>query len=244
MALSKIPADLITGGLSVDPAAPADAITVDSSGNVGIGTSSPIRKLTVSQAGTAEFVLQDTTRAVDARNFRIFYDNGGLALGTLNDAGTAGTERVRIDSAGRVTMPYQPAFMAYFSSSADTTVSSGATYAFNAVKFNTGSHFNTGTSTFTAPVAGVYLFTTSIYFTNSGGNTQTMGASLKVNGTTYSGSDAVQIQRNPDQCGGVITGEAAWTLYLSANDAVVIYARTANNRIYAGHTWFGGYLIG
>jgi len=80
----------------------SNALVVDSSGRVGIGTSSPIRTLTVSQAGTAEFVLQDTTRTVDGRNFRIFYDNGGLAFGTLNDAGTAGTERMRIDSSGNV----------------------------------------------------------------------------------------------------------------------------------------------
>ena len=71
-------------------------------GNCGIGTSSPIRKLTVSQAGTAEFVLQDTTRTVDGRNFRIYYGGGGLAFGTLNDAGTAGTDRMLIDSSGNV----------------------------------------------------------------------------------------------------------------------------------------------
>jgi len=74
-------------------------------GNCGIGTSSPIRKLTVSQAGTAEFVLQDTTRAVDGRNFRIFYGNGGLVFGTLNDAGTAGTDRMVIDSSGNIGAP-------------------------------------------------------------------------------------------------------------------------------------------
>jgi hypothetical protein len=74
------------------------AVTVDTSQNVGIGTSSPIRKLTVSTSGTAEFVLQDTSQAANSRNWRIFNAGNTLYFGTLNDAGSSGTDAVKITS--------------------------------------------------------------------------------------------------------------------------------------------------
>jgi len=74
------------------------ALTIDASQNVGIGTSSPVRKLTVSTAGTAEFVLQDTSQAANSRNWRIFNAGNTLYFGTLNDAGSSGTDAVKITS--------------------------------------------------------------------------------------------------------------------------------------------------
>ena len=75
-----------------------ERMRIDSSGNVGIGTSSPVRKLTVSTAGAAEFVLQDTSQAANSRNWRIFNAGNELYFGTLNDAGSAGTDAVKITS--------------------------------------------------------------------------------------------------------------------------------------------------
>jgi len=119
----------------------SNALVVNSSGNVGIGTSSPIRKLTVSQAGTAEFVLQDTTRTVDGRNFRIFYDNGGLVFGTLNDAGTAGTDRMRIDSSGNVGIGTSPSTKLDISDTSRLTVNVSNAYVLETSLNSTGSAF-------------------------------------------------------------------------------------------------------
>jgi hypothetical protein len=77
-------------------------MVIDSSGNVGIGTSSPIRKLTVSTAGAAEFVLQDTSQAADSRNWRIFNTGASMYFGTLNDAGSSGTDVIILNRAGNV----------------------------------------------------------------------------------------------------------------------------------------------
>jgi hypothetical protein len=73
-------------------------LSIDSNGNVGIGTTSPIRKLTVSNAGSCEFVLQDTSQAADSRNWRVFNTSNTLYFGTLNDAGTSGTDVMHLTS--------------------------------------------------------------------------------------------------------------------------------------------------
>jgi hypothetical protein len=78
---------------------------INSSGNVGIGTDTAnatgtVRQLTVSNAGTPEFVLRDTSQAVDSRNWRIFNASNTLYIGTLNDAGSSGTDVAKFTSAG------------------------------------------------------------------------------------------------------------------------------------------------
>lgn len=74
-----------------------EAMRLDSSGNVGIGTTTPIRRLTLAQAGTPEFVIQDTSQGTDLKNWRIFNAGQTLQFGTLNDAGTAGTNALVLD---------------------------------------------------------------------------------------------------------------------------------------------------
>jgi len=90
------------GSLSFKHGGGSVGMVLDASGNVGIGTSSPIRKLTVSTAGTAEFVLQDTSQAANSRNWRLFNASNALYFGTLNDAGTAGNDYLVINSSGNV----------------------------------------------------------------------------------------------------------------------------------------------
>lgn len=73
-----------------------EVMRIDSSGSVGIGTSTPIRRLTLTQAGSPEFVIQDTSQGTDLKNWRIF-NTGSLIIGTLNDAGTSGTDSLILD---------------------------------------------------------------------------------------------------------------------------------------------------
>jgi hypothetical protein len=81
---------------------------------------------------------------------------------------------MEIDTSGRVTMPYQPAFSAYliqlpnsngYSSSGtfSATVSgigstAGMPLVLKHTKINRGNHYSTSTGRFTAPVAGAYQF--------------------------------------------------------------------------------------
>jgi len=75
-----------------------ERMRIDSSGNLGIGTTTPVRKLTVSSAGSCEFVLQDTSQAANSRNWRLFNTSNTLYFGTLNDAGNSGTDVMKLTS--------------------------------------------------------------------------------------------------------------------------------------------------
>lgn len=88
-----------------------------------------------------------------------------------------------LDGAGRVTMPYQPAFMAVVPT--EKTLTGGADNAltdhFTSTTYNVGGHYNTSNGRFTAPVAGLYHFVADLYvYTCS-----TCEIYFKINGSTY-----------------------------------------------------------
>jgi hypothetical protein len=78
-----------------------DAITVDGSNNVGIGTSSPTRQLDVSKAGTAYIRASNTANSV---NMEMLAASSGGWIGTQTNHSlmfqTNNAERMRIDSDG------------------------------------------------------------------------------------------------------------------------------------------------
>ena len=90
-----------------------------------------------------------------------------------------GSERMRIDSAGRVTMPNQPAFSVYATNqSYPSNLIQLA--ALDQIEFDIGSNFNTSTKRFTAPVSGRYLFTGSVQYSGVG----SAHINFRVNGAT------------------------------------------------------------
>jgi hypothetical protein len=155
----------------------ADTITVNS-GKVGIGTDSPARTLEVYSSapaiklnnGTNAFTI-GTGAFVDGSNSLVFFDEG---VG----------ERMRIDSAGRVTTPYQPAFTAKPTSFTGSGGIAGTqTFIFATALLNIGGHFNTSNGRFTAPVAGNYFFTYSITASSSSKSARYFRVRLTKNGT-------------------------------------------------------------
>jgi len=146
------------------------------------------------------------------------------------------TERMKIDSEGRVTLPYQPCFVATRNS--DHVVASDVAVPLDSVDVNVGSHFNTSTYTFTAPVNGKYLFTlqaslnsvnsgsyNAIYIVRNGGGTGHRFRTLS--GSGWSG----------------ISGSAI--LSLSANDTINLkaYTHTGSMTIQGAEIHFSGQLI-
>lgn len=120
----------------------------------------------------------------------------GVAIDGLKikDTGiqVGGLERVNIDSSGRVTMPYQPSFLAHSSPSKD---GSNYVYNFGIVAHNVGNHYNNSNGIFTAPISGTYIFTASIW-AESGQNSyllfyvngnEMVGGHIYANGAASSG---------------------------------------------------------
>jgi hypothetical protein len=155
-------------------------------------------------------------------------------------------ERVRIDSGGRLLVSsrgYQPRFLVARSGNQtgyNATSTGDVVVTYNSAIENIGSHFNTTTGKFTAPVAGMYIFQASAY---SAGGTLFTQNWLVVNGSRLSYSDQVYTASGTT----IIVG--MFMVYLNANDSVGwhAYNTTDTNQTItenAFHTWFKGYLIG
>ena len=100
--MSQTKAQLIEG-LNINTSAPADALVIDSSGKVGIGTSSPTHTLHLS--GSAGTQLKVQTSAASAYINLVNSSASGGYVGYQGDnltLWTGSTERLRVNSAGNV----------------------------------------------------------------------------------------------------------------------------------------------
>jgi len=236
-----------------------ERMPIVSSGNVGIGTASPL-----TNSGTALVIngsrpnlrlTNPTTGVTAADGGEISQLGSDLIIENREAANiisyTNGAERTRIDSGGRLTVTSQPGFMAGIASTSDANVTANSIVPFNTVTatgaFNTGTNFSTGTSLFTAPIAGRYMFSYTLYLSNSGSSTQAMSPAIRINGSfvSFTSGDVYGlVNATPNSTGGTISISASVILNLAANDTVGVAARSTTLRIYQGHCFFSGYLLG
>jgi hypothetical protein len=152
----------------------ADAVTVDGS-NVGIRTDSPSADLHIASgsANAPHILLENTVSSgadpsitfadsVENYGYRIGIDDTGNGLaftyksGGINPIHGVDSERMRIDSSGAVTIPSQPAFMAVKNAGQlNMPINIYNTVTFGNEVFDRNADYN-GSTTFTAPVTGVY----------------------------------------------------------------------------------------
>jgi len=247
-----------------------EALRIDSSGGVSIGApNTSDASLTCGANATgnryAYIDLVGDTTYTDF-GFRIIRNNAGpntdtalfhrgtgdLAISCV-DAGqisfrTSGTERLKVDSSGRVTMPFQPSFRVGRS----TNYNPGANtdIIFNVVSthhHNTGNHYNTSNGRFNVPVTGKYLISFEIVWQDIPNNaTMEDACYIFVNGAgaMFSFSRGFYVS-------GITGGSGYYVdfgtciLSLNATDYVTI----RNHRNYTVHgnslyTWFAGHLLG
>jgi len=216
-------------------------------GNLGIGTASPGAKLHL----IGNQYLQGGNYFTDTTSGYFWAGNGSYAGGiygsnsgnvttiispqTINLV-TSSTQRLSIDSSGRITTPSQPVFKAYRSAS----TSGAGVIVFNTEIYDVGNNYNNSNGLFTAPVAGYYIF----FFLSIGSGVSNTFRDVwgSVNGaTTPSSFGARPTNQTTDYSS---SGAATNIVYLNANDTFGLYA---SGTLYSdSNIWlqFGGYLLG
>jgi hypothetical protein len=223
-----------------------EAVRIDASQNVGIGTNNPIAKLDVENTSAKPFGTAAQLNAVfkgsvsigegGSIGFDYFGShtncptsigyaiesqagstNGSLVFGTRSvTTDTAPTERMRIDSVGRITMPYQSGF-AYGSCDVQVVGSNYILFSSGSYNYNVGSILNltggtSGASRVTVPVSGYYSVNVSIMGSTDGSRIEMFVAK---NGVNIFGTNAISSQYNNAQINGIF--------YFAANDYIEIF---------------------
>ena len=277
--------DLATGSITTDFTVDTDTLKVDSSNDrVLINTTTAGR--------AAEGADQLTIEAADDGHSGLTIRSGSSSYGSINfsdSAGgageyqasifmlhgtdtltlaTAGSDRVKIDSSGRVTMPSQPQFVLQGSFNNFTTItqagawlpftgatgnaqSSGGVIAMNWTSsrsggYNpTGNGFNATTGVYTAPVTGTYMFTFNAYLnkpSHSGG--EYVHINSYINGANQ---DDYTIYGYMAGSGSYQSPEITKVIRMATNDTFGfrLYSNVASSfKIYPHYTCIAGYLLG
>jgi hypothetical protein len=168
--------------------------------------------------------------------------NCDMVFGTRGSGSGAITERMRIDSAGRVTMPYQPYFEANFNGNL-FNVSANSKITQNREIYDLGGCYDPSNSRFTAPVTGRYFFS---FHTIAYGNYINGHIMFRVNGSAPGNTTGTNHHFSSNE------GSSAWhsvnmvhVLRLSAGDYVEVW-NGGTSIDYHGNAWnrWTGYLLG
>ncbi len=243
----------------------SERLRIDSSGNVGIGTSSPNQwasytdsaatvlqvrntsqraRIAINGGNGAHLDLVDYAGSANDKHMNIAVDGGILKFGSLNDAGNAWVKdgiMVMDLGLGTVQLGSQPAFVATTTNSIDMTTR--AIIPYNSNLYDRATNFNAANHRFTAPVTGLYTFTTYHWHkSNTGGFTYLF---LFLNGSVnFEFRNTRASSHSEYNRVGFTT-----TLAMSANDYVHVEGAGASGgelHTSAGSAYshFSGYLIG
>ena len=245
-ALEAASANINSGTLYVDPV----------NSRVGIGTVAPDYALHLK--GSFPYIaFEDTDNGATSKHTITGNSDGNVYFDSVinSSSGNSGFHfrqngaaktSLTIDASGRVTMPYQPAFLAHGNNSNYIPISDvGAGYYVpfaNAVT-NIGNHYNSSTYKFTAPVAGMYHFHSAVY-TRTGTISEDIYTRWRVNNSSNKGY-AYFYNTTGSEIHHTLTDSI--DIYLNASDYIgVTINGSANADMYTGfqECRFSGYLIG
>ena len=233
-----------------------ERLRITNDGKFGFGTSSPSSLLhgevssgsailtlkSTATSGEASVSISGKNSSGTARTGIFKYDNGDMIrLGTAQAIPmrfeTSDLERMRISSAGQVTMPYQPCAMAY--NAQGQHMAGGAVAQFNNTRFNIGNMYNSSNGRMTVPVAGRYLVAYSglhDYVSQS-----SIGFDVRINGSKFDGGEGYQARNGTPLDHSQLS--KTLILSLSANDYVEIYIRQSGTQVHQRYGSFSMCLI-
>ena len=215
-------------------------VLLPTTGKLSVGTTNPVARFQVGPAnGSRQIEIEEygVIRGYD-RNSNAWAQIDFEASSYSFDCG--GTERLNIDSSGRVTKPYTPAFLAYHYGY-DINYGVGSTLPFPFTQFNTGNHYNTSNSTFTAPVAGRYLFSINANGNYTSGASGIPRAYWKINGSNV--GNAIHLRGSDASHDGLEQRSQTVIFNLAANDTVKMVVGQNQWDLFGANS-FTGYLIG
>ena len=207
------------------------------------------------QLGTINFQAPDEGTGTDAQlvgasitaiaqaDFSASVNSTSLLLRSSN-SGTNDGGYLEVTNAGPIRMTKQPVFMAKFLGFQSGASATNPASNYQSPAINVGSHFNSSTGVFTAPVAGTYVFFGSLL---SGNNSVVVRIYFEKNGSIDMGTQ--HEARTTEGYSGYKKQNNHAIITLAANDTVelVIY-QDSTNTFYAtndsSYNSFSGYLIG
>ena len=240
-------------------------MTITSSGNVGINTSSPtVGKLQVNDGSGATVAITRTSGATSGNLGVIRFGNTDIDSNLANiiatqdgsttssaltfetqSTGGATAERMRIHSSGYITTPNQPMFFAGGLASGSYT--QGNAIVFNTERFDRGGNYNTSNGVFTAPVTGIYHFDTTLLISGAS-SSYLYDLEFYTSNQSYYGQSRNQYSSgSTGWADNYLAHTGSWTVDMDAGDiAYIKYSTFGGGGIYtnAVYTHFSGYLVG
>ena len=233
-----------TGDLTVD----TNTLKVDSTNNrVGIGTTSPTQLLQVeSSTNSAEVQvrLRGLTSSGGGRSAVIGFDPSSTTSSENHTfIGDGSSKFLKVDNAGHVTMPSQPAFMATKSSiQSNIAINSIVQITFDGERFDQNGDFSS--STFTAPVTGRYQFNVVTTLAELDQDSAYIEFKLETSNVTY--TNPIVDPDGFDQDLPYFTISTSYLVDMDANDtakaSLYIPNGSAQTDVRAGQSFFSGYL--
>ena len=228
--------------VGIDDNADATTMTIDSSENVGIGNTSPssqyVTRLVVGDGSGTEGItiysgndsmgrleFSDATSGDGRYAGGIVYEHNNNKL-RFNTNG--GNERMSIDSNGIVSMPLQPAVIAYNNGNNNVSFSSADTYEivqFNIETIDRNADY-ASSQTFTAPVDGTYYTNANVLRTATSSGSITYDLAIYVNSTL-----TLYSRHHGDNSGSnTSTQNVTGLVDLDSGDTLQVYARVSDTK--------------